>query len=82
MNLHKIIKMFKISQKKINPFLFNAILFVFLFLSIQNSDSKNKVFFLDYESVEIPVSFIVGSSFIFGSFYSNILIPLISTKNE
>tara|TARA_A100001388_G_scaffold178067_1_gene133259 strand:- start:1880 stop:2128 length:249 start_codon:yes stop_codon:yes gene_type:complete len=82
MNLHKIIKMFKISQKKINPFLFNSILFVFLFLSIQNSDSKNKVFFLDYESVEIPVSFIVGSSFIFGSFYSNILIPLISTKNE
>ena len=82
MNLHKIIKMFKISQKKINPFLFNSILFVCLFLSIQNSDSKNKVFFLDYESVEIPVSFIVGSSFIFGSFYSNILIPLISTKNE
>ena len=72
--------MFKIVQRKINPFLFNLILFIFLFLSIQNSSNKQKVFFLDYKSVEIPLSFIVGSSFIFGSFYSNILIPLISSK--
>ncbi len=74
--------MFKIIQKYINPFFFNSILFVFLFLAIQNSNNKQKVFFLNYESVEIPVSFIVGSSFIFGSFYSNILISLISKKNE
>ena len=74
--------MFKIILRNINPFFFNSILFVFLFLAIQNSNNKQKVFFLNYESVEIPVSFIVGSSFIFGSFYSNILIPLISKKNE
>ena len=72
--------MFKIIQRNLNPFLFNVILFIFLFLSIQNSTNKQKVFFLNYESVEIPLSFIVGSSFIFGSFSSNILISLISKK--
>ena len=74
--------MFKIILRNINPFFFNSILFVFLFLAIQNSNNKQKVFFLNYESVEIPVSFIVGSGFIFGSFYSNILISLTSNKNE
>ena len=72
--------MFGIFQRKINPYLFNLILFIFLFLSIQNSSNKQKVFFLKYKSVEIPISFIVGSSFIFGSFSSNILISLISKK--
>jgi len=72
--------MLKIIQRNTNPFLFNLILFVFLFLSIQNSTNKQNVFFLNYKSVEIPLSFIVGSSFIFGSFSSNILISLISKK--
>ena len=73
--------MLKIIQRNTNPFLFNLILFVFLFLSIQNSTNKQRVFFLNYKSVEIPLSFIVGSSLIFGSFSSNILISLIS-KNK
>ena len=72
--------MFKIIQRNINPYLFNIILFVFLFLSIQNSANNQKVFLLNYKSVEMPLSFIVGSSFIFGSFSSNILISLISMK--
>jgi len=72
--------MFKMIQRNINPFLFNILLFVFLFLSIQNSTNKQKVLFLNYKSVEIPLSFIIGSSFIFGSFSSNILISLISKK--
>ena len=72
--------MFKIIQRNINPFLFNIILFIFMFLSIQNSTNKQKVLFINYKSVEIPISFIVGSSFIFGSFSSNILISLISKK--
>ena len=74
--------MFKITQRNINPFLFNVILFVFLFLSIQNSTNKQKVLLLNYKSVEIPLSFIVGSSFIFGSFSSNIFISLIAKKNK
>ena len=72
--------MFKMIQRNINPFLFNVMLFVFLFLSIQNSTNKQKIFFLNYKSIEIPLSFIVGSSFIFGSISSTILISLISEK--
>ena len=68
--------------RNINPFLFHSILFVFLFIGIQNSNNKENVFFLKYESVKVPVSFIVGSSFIFGSLYSNILISLFSDKNK
>lgn len=66
----------------INPLLFNVILFVFLFLGIQNSNTKQKVLFFKYESVEIPISFIVGSSFICGSLYANLLISLVSKKNK
>ena len=74
--------MLKIFFRNINPLLFNLILFVFLFIGIQNSNNKKNVFFLKYESVEVPVSFIAGSSFIFGSLYSNILISLFSDKNK
>ena len=68
--------------QNINSFLFNSILFVFLFLGIQNSNKKEKVFFLNYESVPIPISFIVGTSFICGSLSSTILMSFISKKNE
>ena len=74
--------MLKFIFRYINPLLFNSILFVFLFIGIQNSNNKENVFFLKYESVKVPVSFIVGSSFIFGSLYSNILISLFSDKNK
>ena len=53
--------------------IFNSCLFVVLFIGIQNSSNKNKVNLLIDETIELPISFIVGSSFIigsvFGSFY-------------
>ncbi len=73
--------MIKFLIENMNNFLLNTILFIFLFLGIQNSNNKQKVFFLRYESVPIPVSFIVGTSFICGSLYSSILISLISKKD-
>lgn len=72
--------MFRIFLKTINPILFNSLLFIFLFLGIQNSNEKQKVFLYKYSSVEIPISFIAGSSFIFGSIYSNILILFFRDK--
>ena len=39
-----------------------------LVIGIQNTSSKSRVNFLTYESVELPISFIVGFSFISGSF--------------
>ena len=47
--------------------IFNSCLFAILFVGIQNSSNKSKVDFLIDETIELPISFIVGSSFILGS---------------
>ena len=47
--------------------IFNSCLFVLLFIGIQNSSNKSKVDLLIKETIELPISFIVGSSFILGS---------------
>ena len=47
--------------------IFNSCLFLLLFIGIQNSSNKRKVDFLINKTIELPVSFIVGSSFILGS---------------
>ena len=38
-----------------------------MLIGIQNSSRKEKVYFLNNESIKLPVSFIVGISFISGS---------------
>ena len=57
---------------------FNSCLFLLLMIGIQNSSNKSKVNFLINETVKLPISFIIGSSFIsgslIGSFFSNNLI--------
>ncbi len=52
---------------------YNSCLFLLLIIGIQNSENKNKVNFLTKESVTLPVSFIVGVSFITGSLIGNSL---------
>ena len=47
--------------------IFNSCLFVLLFIGIQNSSKKSKVNLLINETIELPISFLVGSSFIVGS---------------
>ena len=47
--------------------IFNSCLFAILFIGIQNSTNKSKVNFLINETIELPISFVVGSSFILGS---------------
>ena len=54
--------------------IFNSCLFVVLFIGIQNSSNKNKVDLLIDETIELPISFIVGSSFILGSIIGNFLV--------
>ena len=46
---------------------FHSSLFLFLIIGIQNSSNKSKVDFLYGETVELPISFIIGLSFISGS---------------
>ena len=56
-----------IIKKLFFTIIFNSSLFLLLFIGIQNSSNKSKVEFLIKESIELPISFIVGSSFIMGS---------------
>ncbi|MDA9728680.1 hypothetical protein N9U52_00340 [Prochlorococcus sp. AH-736-N17] len=46
---------------------FNSCLFLLLIIGIQNSSTKSKVNFLINETVKLPISFIIGTSFISGS---------------
>ena len=54
-------------KKLLYSAIFNSCLFVLLFVGIQNSSNKSKVDFLVNETIELPISFLVGSSFILGS---------------
>ncbi len=46
---------------------FNSCLFLFLIIGIQNSSSESKVKLFKNETIALPISFIVGLSFITGS---------------
>ena len=61
-------------KKLIYSTIFNSCLFALLFIGIQNSSNKSKVDFLINETIELPISFIVGSSFILGSILGNFII--------
>jgi len=54
-------------KKTIFATTFNSCLFLLLMIGIQNSSNKSKVNFLINETVNLPISFIIGSSFIAGS---------------
>jgi uncharacterized membrane protein YbjE (DUF340 family) len=54
-------------KKIIFSFTFNLTLFLVLIIGIQNSSNKSKVNLFKKETVALPISFIVGVSFITGS---------------
>ena len=60
--------------------IFNSCLFLILFIGIQNSSNKNKVNLLINETIELPISFIVGSSFILGSIFGSFLVLEINNE--
>ena len=60
-------------RKLINNIIFNMTLFLLLIISIQNSLNKNKVNLIFEETVELPISFIIGMSFITGSLCGNLI---------
>ena len=59
-------------KKFIFLILFNFSLLSLLIVGIQNSKEKNKINFIEWETVNLPVSFIIGSSFISGSIIGSI----------
>ena len=54
----------------------NSLILILLFIGIQNSNKKNKVNFLYFESAKIPVGFILGISFFAGSTIGSSIITL------
>ena len=69
-------------KRIIYVFTFNLTLFFILMIGIQNSNDKNKVNFIFNESIELPNSFILGLSFIFGSLSGSILCSSYSCRNK
>ncbi len=67
-------------KKLFSTITFNLSLFLFLMIGIQNSSNKTKINLIINESVNLPISFIVGISFISGSLTSSILISNFNNK--
>ena len=61
-------------KKLFHSAIFTSCLFAILFIGIQNSSNKSKVDFLINKTIELPISFIVGSSFILGSIFGSFLV--------
>ena len=72
--------MFLLLKKIIFAITFNSSLFIFLMVGIQNSSNKTKVNLLIGESVKLPISFVVGMSFIAGSLTGSFLRIDLSNK--
>ena len=71
-----------ILKKIIHTLIFNICLFFILLIGIQNSSNKSKVNFLINETVKLPISFIIGSSFIGGSLIGSLLTINLRNKSE
>ncbi len=54
-------------HKLVFSLILNSTLFLILITGVYNSDKKSKVNFLTQETIDLPISFIIGSSFIAGS---------------
>ena len=70
-----------ILKKIILSFVFNSSLFLILIIGIQNSTNKMKVNLFINETISLPISFILGVSFIGGSITGSFL-TLESDKKE
>ena len=60
-------------KKFIFTLIFNSVILMMLIIGIQNSRNKNKVNLIVNETVHLPVSFIVGISFISGSLLGSVI---------
>ena len=54
-------------------FSINTLLFFIMIISIQNSKDKSKVDLILNKTIDLPISFIVGSSFISGSILGGVI---------
>lgn len=71
-------------QYQIKKLIFNITLnitfFGILMIAIQNSGERKKVLFFKYQSITLPISFIIGTSFISGSILGSTIMELNKKK--
>ena len=68
-------------KKIIFSITFNSCLFLLLIIGIQNSSNKRKVILFKKDTVALPISFIVGVSFITGSLTGS-FVPIFFDKKK
>lgn len=68
-----VIKILFLFKNLLFAFIFNSSLLLILIIGIQNSSIKKKVNLLFNETVELPLSFVIGTSFITGSLLGSII---------
>ena len=73
--------MFGAFKKLIFSITFNSCLFLLLIIGIQNSTSKREVNLFKKETIALPISFIVGVSFITGSIIGS-FVPIFLNKKK
>tara|TARA_B100000242_G_scaffold111942_1_gene78083 strand:+ start:548 stop:772 length:225 start_codon:yes stop_codon:yes gene_type:complete len=69
-------------KKLLFAILLNSSLFLILMIGIQNSSSQKKVNLIIKQTIKLPVSFIIGTSFICGSLTGSILNMNFSRQTE
>ena len=62
--------------------IFNSSLFILLIIGLQNSSKKSKVDFIVNQTVNLPVGFIFGASFISGSLTGSLVSLRLFNKNK
>ena len=66
----------------ITSLLVNSFLLLFLLFAIQNSQEKKALKLFNKESIELPISFILGSSLIAGSLSGSFIVSICNFKSK
>ena len=74
--------MINLAKKLLFTITLNSALFFLLIIGIQNNSNKSKVKLLIGETVNLPISFIIGMSFISGSVSSGLLALNFNNKKK
>ncbi len=72
----------KILISNISSIFFNFLLLAAIILGIQNSNEREKIRFIKYESFQMPISLIIGTSFVSGSLFANFFITILKIDSK
>ena len=68
--------MIKIIKVNLNNLIVNILCFIFLIIGLQNANTSKKVDLILKESINLPIGFIIGGSFLSGSVIGGLIYSL------